>query len=149
MIKLKNILSEAGMNVGHAEVRKLEKSLSSKNKELMVKAFDQGKIKTSKDLRNWVKSIGEGKLTESSYQWNKIRDKVRDSYKTTSRNTLHPSNTAQLLFRNFDKKIPLKFFQDFTKGYKDWAFSRTFSKKFSKVELTFGFFVFPSSTIFL
>jgi hypothetical protein len=58
-------LTEAEMKVGHAEVRKLEKSLSSKNKELMVKAFDQGKIKTSKDLRNWVKSIGEGKLTEA------------------------------------------------------------------------------------
>ena len=48
-------LTEAEMKVGDAEVRSLEKSLSSKNKELLVKAFDQGKIKTSKDLRNWVK----------------------------------------------------------------------------------------------
>ena len=47
------------MNVGHAEVMRLERILSSKNKKALVKALDDGTIKTSKDLAKWVKTIKE------------------------------------------------------------------------------------------
>ena len=55
------------MNVGHAEVMRLERILSSKNKKALVKALDDGTIKTSKDLAKWVKtikeSLNEGKVS--------------------------------------------------------------------------------------
>jgi hypothetical protein len=56
-IDIDESLDEASL--GHAEVRKLEKSLSLKNKEALAKAIKNGTIKTSKDLSNWAKSIKE------------------------------------------------------------------------------------------
>lgn len=56
-IDIDESLDEASL--GYAEVRKLEKSLSSKNKEALAKAIKNGTIKTSKDLSNWAKSIKE------------------------------------------------------------------------------------------
>ena len=56
-IDIDESLDEASL--GYAEVRKLEKSLSPKNKEALAKAIKNGTIKTSKDLSNWAKSIKE------------------------------------------------------------------------------------------
>tara|TARA_Y100001978_G_scaffold67834_1_gene61002 strand:+ start:2924 stop:4312 length:1389 start_codon:yes stop_codon:yes gene_type:complete len=47
------------VSLGNAEVRKLEKTLSSQNKKALAKAIKDGTIKTSEDLSNWAKSIDE------------------------------------------------------------------------------------------
>ena len=47
------------VSLGHTEVRKLEKTLSSQNKKALAKAIKDGTIKTSADLSNWAKSIDE------------------------------------------------------------------------------------------
>jgi hypothetical protein len=46
-------------NLGHAEVRKVEKNLSLAQKEELSKLIKSGKIKTSDDLKNWLSSIKE------------------------------------------------------------------------------------------
>ena len=51
----------------HAEVRKLEKSLSSKNKEALSKAIKDKTIKTSKDLISWLNSISESVNEDHHY----------------------------------------------------------------------------------
>tara|TARA_Y100000385_G_scaffold162851_1_gene168815 strand:+ start:205 stop:1953 length:1749 start_codon:yes stop_codon:yes gene_type:complete len=64
----------------HAEVRKLEKSLSSKNKEALSKAIKDKTIKTSKDLISWLNSISES-VNEAKSMDVKKRLKVYDKLK--------------------------------------------------------------------
>ncbi len=83
-VKLVEAVSEA--LVGHAEVRKLEKSLSPKNKEALAKAIKNGTIKTSKDLSNWAKSI------EESVNEAKIARKKGKTYQTGKDWTVYMSS---------------------------------------------------------
>ena len=75
-------------SIGHAEVKKLEKTLSLKNKKALAKAIKDGTIKTSKDLSNWAKSINEpvdegegmGYLTPKAFDKNKSSTGAKDIY---------------------------------------------------------------------
>ncbi len=60
VLRLKESVNE--VSLGHAEVRKLEKTLSPQNKKALAKAIKDGTIKTSEDLSNWAKSIDESVL---------------------------------------------------------------------------------------
>jgi hypothetical protein len=72
-------------SLGHAEVRKLEKSLSPKNKEALAKAIKNGTIKTSKDLSNWAKSIKES-VNEAKVIKKNIKDIEDGDVIVTGRN---------------------------------------------------------------
>jgi len=68
-------------NLGHAEVRKVEKNLSLAQKEELSKLIKSGKIKTSDDLKNWLPSIKES-INEQEYAKPSISDyKVGDILK--------------------------------------------------------------------
>jgi hypothetical protein len=57
-------------NLGHAEIKNIEKNLSPAQKEELAKLIKSGKIKTSKDLKNWQlskkESVNEEELTEAN-----------------------------------------------------------------------------------
>ena len=57
-----NFANESKVNeasLGHAEVKKVIKGMSRKNKIALERAIKDGTIKTSEDLSNWAKSINE------------------------------------------------------------------------------------------
>ena len=57
-----NFANESKVNeasLGHAEVKKVIKGMSRKNKIELERAIKDGTIKTSEDLSNWAKSINE------------------------------------------------------------------------------------------
>ncbi len=59
-----NMANESKVNeasLGHAEVKKVIKGMSQKNKIALERAIKDGTIKTSEDLSNWAKSINEAK----------------------------------------------------------------------------------------
>ena len=59
-----NMANESKVNeasLGHAEVKKVIKGMSRKNKIALERAIKDGTIKTSEDLSNWAKSINEAK----------------------------------------------------------------------------------------
>jgi hypothetical protein len=64
----KHIVNEG--NLGHAEIKNIEKNLSPAQKEELAKLIKSGKIKTSKDLKNWQlskkESVNEEELTEAN-----------------------------------------------------------------------------------
>ena len=51
-------------NLGHAEIKNIEKNLSPAQKEELAKLIKSGKIKTSKDLKNW--QLSKKELTEAN-----------------------------------------------------------------------------------
>ena len=61
-----NFANESKVNeasLGHAEVKKVIKGMSRKNKIALERAIKDGTIKTSEDLSNWAKSINEAKFS--------------------------------------------------------------------------------------
>ena len=69
-----NFANESKVNeasLGHAEVKKVIKGMSRKNKIALERAIKDGTIKTSEDLSNWAKSINEAKFSFSE-------DEVKD-----------------------------------------------------------------------
>ena len=69
-----NMANESKVNeasLGHAEVKKVIKGMSQKNKIALERAIKDGTIKTSEDLSNWAKSINEAKFSFSE-------DEVKD-----------------------------------------------------------------------
>jgi len=64
-------------NLGHAEVKNVEKNLSPAQKEELAKLIKSGKIKTSKDLKNWQSSKKDNGLEERiSEALNKINEEL-------------------------------------------------------------------------
>lgn len=57
----KAIKLNEGMTIGHTEVRRVEKGLTSqKHKDELARLIKTGEIKTSSDLKNWKSSLKEG-----------------------------------------------------------------------------------------
>tara|TARA_B110000902_G_C14292491_1_gene581621 strand:+ start:1194 stop:4526 length:3333 start_codon:yes stop_codon:yes gene_type:complete len=82
------------VSVGHAEVRRLEKTLSSENKEELHKSIKDGSIKTSKDLNNHLdRTFSARELSELQYKsggeikddkdWTLIKKYEGDMYSDT------------------------------------------------------------------
>ena len=66
-----NFANESKVNeasLTHAEVKKVIKGMSRKNKIALERAIKDGTIKTSEDLSNWAKSINEAKFSFSEDQ---------------------------------------------------------------------------------
>jgi hypothetical protein len=65
-------------NLGHAEIKNIEKNLSPAQKEELAKLIKSGKIKTSKDLKNWQLSKKESVISSNIKEGigNEVGDKV-------------------------------------------------------------------------
>jgi len=61
-------------NLGHAEIKNVEKNLSPAQKEELAKLIKSGKIKTSKDLKNWQSSKKESVDETTDYMKRRQKD---------------------------------------------------------------------------
>jgi len=94
-------------NLGHAEVRNVEKNLSSAKKEELAKLIKSGKIKTSKDLKNWLsskkESVDENALDEETSSKAFVPSNIKEFAKRKGVTKL--VNTVAGWAEEVDKKI--------------------------------------------
>ena len=109
VLRLKESVNE--VSLGHAEVRKLEKTLSPQNKKALAKAIKDGTIKTSEDLSNWAKSIDESVNETTKSKWDAI-DVSRTAEKELSNKEWNERTAKKLAI--------LKSLNDAGKFKKNW-----------------------------